>query len=310
MTKHFLTPISIFVAAAVAMVRPAGAVELKDVDRHATRFMFYELGHHLPTRDHLKDYSDPREVVSQSIRLPLEITMGAGDRMFCNSQVSGFDVKGRPNGKGNHPKNFTYPQSATMCERRHGNRPVVNLCKFQRDRHYGTDCRPPRPEGNTFFVVAVEDGIITRVSKRNSINAHVYMRGKSGVNWVYRHVSKIQFRCKNNNDRTCRKKVKRGDRLAMVSNIPIEVDRNGNPTGGGTPVHLHFECRVGGVWRDCFPTLMVLQMKMLNIPFKVTNGDLDFNECYEIKAGERRPRKNLSDCLGENSSSETVSGSP
>ena len=104
------------------------AVELKDVDRSKTRFMYHELGRHLPTAKHLESYASPREVITSTIRLPLEIDISAGNQMYCNTQVYGYNDKGKPGQKGNHSKNFEYPQSSTMCEYRGGNKLTIDQC--------------------------------------------------------------------------------------------------------------------------------------------------------------------------------------
>ena len=289
-----------------SLSQTAVSANLNDVDRSPTRFMYYQLGSHLPTESGHRDYSSPREVVNSDITLPIQIDLNSGERMFCNSQVSGFKDNGNPGGKGNHIKNFQFPMTSTMCEERWKASQTTPLCGIDsktgkgKISHQGIDCRPPKPVGGIYKVVAVEDGEVTKVV--NKADGSVRLKGaKSNIIWNYRHVVPV----------VGKGKFRKGDVLATITDLKI-----GSDGIQGTPVHLHLECMVLGVHRDCFPSVLVAYKKTLGLPFKIDSGQLAFNDCFEIAAGARVPKKTelecnsyLADVSDGTTSSTEVSGS-
>ena len=200
--------------------------------------------------------------------------------MYCNTAVWGFKANGRPAGKSNHEKNFNFPHSPTMCEIRWvEGKQLTRICGRDpktgklRSTHQGNDCRGPSSKGGINKVLAVEDGRVNRVKNRGAGgNGYVYITGsKSKIQWKYRHIDGI--RVKRN------QVVKRGDQIATIADIK------------STPVHLHLECLVRQQLRDCFPSLMTAYMRRRGIAYEIRDGKLAFNDCYEIRRGEKKPRR-------------------
>lgn len=266
----------------------SSAAEITDVERSADKFSYHELGHHLPTSSGYPGYEDPRQLVSEDMVLPIKFDEKAGQRIYCNSQVFGFNQQGKSGGKGNHASNFTFPMSPTMCEIRWvKGKQLTELCGRDpgtnklRTTHQGTDCRPPTPEGGVHDVVAVEDGVVFRIKEK--ADGSVYLEADSGVVYKYRHVSKIGVKANT--------RVKKGDVLAKVSDLKIGA--NGTD---GTPVHAHLECLIAQKYKDCFPSITLAYLKRLNLPYKVSERKLEFNDCFEIKKGASKPARSGAEC--------------
>ena len=265
-------------ASLIALVpAPATAadIEIDDLPRTTGTFSYYQLGRHVPPRSGWANYIGGRTVIHPSIRLPLEIDPKQNEHMYCNTQVWGFKDNGRPTGKGNHLNNYTFPWTSTFCEKR--NFPGVNQPTFRcgRDRrgrplqsHQGSDCRPPAPKADHYWMVAVEDGTVTE-ARRNLVT----LVGVSGIKWKYRHGGTPRREIVPGRRGVF---VTRGTRLAKVTDL------------GSTPIHLHLESeRPAGSDRDNMPSLILAYQRASDLPETpiLASGELELDARYEIPEG-------------------------
>ncbi len=238
------------------------AQEIDDLDRSPDKFSYYQLGRHVPPRSGHPGYSGARTVIAPDIGLPLAISPTSGEHMYCNTQVWGFREGGLPGGKSNDLKNFTFPWTDTFCEIRWAQSQRTRACGPSSPiSHQGTDCRPPKPVADKYWMVAVEDGKIA-VARKNLVEV---VGTKTTIRWKYRHGNMPVV--------TAGATVRKGDKLAQVADLT------------STPIHLHLESeRPAGTDLDNFPSLIVAYQKALNNPFKIDGDQLALDPAFEILA--------------------------
>jgi hypothetical protein len=243
------------------------AAEIDDLPRDKNKFSYFRLGRHVPPRSGYANYTAPRTVIHPNIGLPLEIKPRNNEHMYCNTQVWGFLGNGKPGGKSNHEKNYSFPWTSTFCEQRWPPAPQQTLAcgPTAPIAHQGSDCRPPAAKADTYWMTAVEDGVISEARH----NLVTLVGSASGIRWKYRHgntpiVRKDQL-------------VRKGERLAQITDL------------GSTPIHMHLESErpVGGVMRDVdnLPSLIVAYQKELGNPTTVQDRELGFDPNFEIEDG-------------------------
>lgn len=243
---------------------PVRCQEVDDLPRDPNKFAYYQLGSHVPPRSGYPNYDGPRSIIHPNIGLPLEISPLAGEHMYCNTQVWGFKSNGRPAGKSNHPKNYTFPWTSSFCEIRWPPAPQpTRACGPSSPiAHQGSDCRPPTPHANKWWMVAVEDGKIV-TAKPNLVEM---VGTESNLIWKYRHGGAPAPGIVRN------ARVTKGTRLAQVDDLE------------STPIHLHLESERTGHDRDNLPSLILAYRRALNDPTTVTGSELPFDPKYEIAA--------------------------
>lgn len=145
------------------------------------------------------------------MRFPLE-----SPPAYLNSQVWGIGGSHGPKGNWKDPANYTYPWRDTFCESRSWTTPICPTGKG----HQGVDIRPKDHTAGRYWVVAVEDGVIS------DIGTYTVTLQAKGTRYRYMHMQKSTLAVK------VGQAVKRGDHLGLVSN---------NFGDSSTTVHLHFE---------------------------------------------------------------------
>lgn len=168
-----------------------------------------------------------RRAFFPQMKFPIKVgPEAAGDgkplRAFANSQVyipSGFGT--------NDPRLYVYPWTDTLCESKHVGGPMP-LCPNTSHRgHQGVDIRPNAPSNATFDVIAWVDGVVTFVSGTGTSEVNIRDAENNGTECVYLHLRPADTL-------KVGQVVKKGDVIGKVSNLM---------TGGGTSIHLHFECK-------------------------------------------------------------------
>jgi hypothetical protein len=241
---------------------PAGATEIDDLPRSKNKFGYFELGVHVPPQSGYPLYGGRRVVISRDLGLPLAISPKNNEHMYCNTQVWGYKADGTPGGKSNHPQNYTFPWTSTFCEVRWTDLQPTRACRVDSPpAHQGTDCRPPEPKADHYWIVAVEEGTVV-TARPNLVEI---VGSTSTIRWKYRHGGSPVV--------TRSQKVKKGDRLAQVTDL------------GSTPIHLHLESEIpAGTDVDNLPALIVAYQKALGNKVDVVDGKLAFDSQFEIPA--------------------------
>lgn len=276
--------IPLFLLALSSVLTWAGAAadpEIDDLQRSEDRFGYFQLGKHVPKRSGWANYVGARTVIHTAIGLPLEIdpknhSSANRQHMYCNTQVWGFDKTGRPTGKSNHLNNYSFPWSSTFCERRDfagTNDQLTKRCGTGdngrlRKSHQGSDCRPPAPVADKYWMIAVEDGVVVR-ARRNLVE----LNGTSGIKWKYRHGGAPRDDIVPRNGRGV--PVTKGTRLARVTDLV------------STSIHLHLESeRPAGSDRDNLPSLILAYQRALDVAeTPVAGGELQFDDRFEVPNG-------------------------
>ncbi|MGR9438394.1 peptidoglycan DD-metalloendopeptidase family protein (plasmid) [Rhizobium leguminosarum] len=168
-----------------------------------------------------------RRVFFPQMKFPLKTGPEAGDdgkplRAFANSQVfipPGFET--------NDPRLYVYPWTDTLCESKHVGGPMPLCPNASHSGHQGEDIRPNAPNNATFDVIAWVDGIVTFVSATGTSEVNIRDAENNGNECVYLHLRPAP-------NLRVGQKVNKGDVIGKVSNLM---------TGGGTSIHLHFECK-------------------------------------------------------------------
>ncbi len=272
--------------AAVALLALAGTstanqFDLDDLERSPAKFSYYQLGKHVPERSGWKNYLEGRFVIHPDLALPIEMDHANGEHMFCNSQVYGLNKDGKPTGdrKTNHIANFAFPWTSTFCERRDfdGTFDQETARCGGLKSHQGSDCRPPKPLADTYFMIAVEGGRIV-LAKRNEIR----LQGDSGILWKYRHGGTPLADIVPGQTGV---RVEKGRRLAKITDL------------GSTSIHLHIESeRPAASDRDNLPSLVLAYQRTVlglskdaehadkrTTPI-LSNGEIAMDPRFEIMA--------------------------
>ncbi len=195
----------------------------------ASEFTYLPPGDLIPgSGEGLRDFT----VYAPDIAFPVD-----NAKAYLNSQIYGYGGFKGPDGKGPQgsqydPRNYQYPWRDNFCETRSW---PANLCPAGKG-HQGVDIRAgtPQPGGGTPLgddgkpvrIVAVEDGIITKVTR----NPTIELVGASGTRWFYLQMDPRTIRVK------VAQRVRKGDTLGELSNY----------MGGRakmTTYHLHLHAR-------------------------------------------------------------------
>jgi murein DD-endopeptidase MepM/ murein hydrolase activator NlpD len=206
-----------------------------------------------------------RRVFFPQMRFPLRTGPESGAdgkplRAFANSQVfipPGFGT--------NDQRLYVFPWTDTLCESKHVGG-AMPLCPNPQHRgHQGVDIRPDAPTSNTFDVVAWVDGIVTFVSSNPSSTTEVNIRdaANNGTECVYLHLQPGNVRIGQT--------VNKGDVIGKVSN---------HMAGGGTSIHLHFECKAthpdlrANVKMPVYTSLIAAYRREWGLPDMIQSGVL------------------------------------
>jgi hypothetical protein len=178
---------------------------------------------------------------------------------FANSQVfipPGFET--------NDQRLYVYPWTDTLCESKHVGGPMP-LCPNSSHRgHQGVDIRPNAPNNNTFDIVSWVNGIVTFVSGTGTSEVNIRDAENNGTECVYLHLRPLA-------NLRVGQIVSKGDVIGKVSNLM---------TGGGTSIHLHFECKAtypdlrAKVKMPVYTSLVAAYRREWRLPDMVDNGVL------------------------------------
>jgi murein DD-endopeptidase MepM/ murein hydrolase activator NlpD len=222
-------------------------------------FSYWSPGYLVPPSSGVGRTAD-RKIYLPDIVFPIK-SSGANDAAFPNSQVYGVGGEFGPAGNLCSPQNYQMPWSDTYCERRDWAMP---LCPTG-SGHQGDDIRGPTCEDDKWEVVAVESGVVLRVSPYPVI----YLKGNSGTLYRYMHVHPDSVKVGAN------QRVAAGDVLARISDW-----MNGKPYA--TSRHLHFDARQNIAIGDSaqpvnvppYTSLIVAYRRALGLPTFEQNGTL------------------------------------
>lgn len=153
-------------------------------------------------------------IYAPNIRFPVEKAPA-----YINSQVYGVGGLYGKRGSVCSKENYQYPWHDNYCEKRPWAMP---LCPSGKG-HQGVDIRGATCEDKKYFIVAVEDGVISYIGKYS-----VYLRGKTGRTYRYLHLDTNTLRVR------IGQKVRRGQRIGLMSN---------NFGNTKTTIHLHFDVK-------------------------------------------------------------------
>ena len=185
----------------------------KELTEEEKKFTYYPAGNLTPATSGEGRNGD-NYIYAPGIRFPLESAPA-----YLNSQVYGIGGLFGRRGSLCDKRNYQYPWHDNYCEKRRWGMP---LCPGGKG-HQGVDIRTATCKKKKYYAVAVEDGIITYIGKYT-----VKLRGKSGRTYRYLHLDSPSVLVKRG------KKVRRGDRLGLVSN---------NMGSTKTSIHLHFDMK-------------------------------------------------------------------
>lgn len=149
-----------------------------------------------------------------ALRFPLE-----NGPAFLNSQVYRKGGDHGPAGSQCDKENYTYPWRDNFCEKRTWGMP---LCP-DGEGHQGQDIRPSSCKADTYWAVAVEDGVIAQIGVYS-----VSLQSPSGTVYRYLHLNMSDLAVRPLDH------VKRGDRIGKVSNYFGDTK---------TTIHLHFDIK-------------------------------------------------------------------
>jgi murein DD-endopeptidase MepM/ murein hydrolase activator NlpD len=153
-------------------------------------------------------------IFAPGMRYPIESAPS-----FPNSQVYGRGGYLGPGGGLCDATNYAYPWRDNFCEKRGWETPACPGGKG----HQGQDIRAMDCKNAVYWVVAVEDGVITKIGGWS-----VNLKGTSGREYIYLHMRMRDLAVRQG------QLVSRGQRMGKVSD-----DFGGQPTS----IHLHFEIR-------------------------------------------------------------------
>lgn len=153
-------------------------------------------------------------IFAPGMRYPIESAPS-----FPNTQVYGRGGYLGPGGGLCDEANYVYPWRDNFCEKRGWQTPA---CPGGRG-HQGQDIRAMDCKNAVHWVVAVEDGVITKIGSWS-----VNLKGTSGREYIYLHMRMNDLQVEQGSQ------VRRGQRIGKVSN---------DFGGQATSIHLHFEIR-------------------------------------------------------------------
>jgi len=148
------------------------------------------------------------------IRFPIEQPPA-----FANSQVYRPGGQSGPGGTQCDTRNYSYPWRDNYCETRGWGMPLCPKGKG----HQGQDIRPATCKKDTYWAVAVDDGLIAHIGSYS-----VTLQTARGTLYRYLHLNMDNLAVEQMD------KVKKGDKIGLVSNW------FGNTR---TSIHLHFDIK-------------------------------------------------------------------
>jgi murein DD-endopeptidase MepM/ murein hydrolase activator NlpD len=176
-------------------------------------FTYYPSGTLKPSNSGAGRRGD-KYIYAPNIRFPL-----AHAPAYINSQVYGIGGQFGPRGSLCDKRNYQYPWKDNYCEKRsHG----MPLCPSGAG-HQGVDIRAKDCKNNTYYAVAVEEGVITYIGSYS-----LKLRGKSGRTYRYLHLNSRSIQVRRG------QRVWRGQKIGRVSD---------NMGGTKTSIHLHFDIK-------------------------------------------------------------------
>jgi murein DD-endopeptidase MepM/ murein hydrolase activator NlpD len=209
-----------------------------------------------------------RTIYLPDILFPLAVgPENASLQAYANSQIHAV---ASPQ---SNPKNFAYPWRDTYCEERQWSMP---LCPGKTG-HQGVDIRASGPENKTFVAVAMDDAIVTSITK----NTTVILRAKDySCRYLHMDFDSIQAA-----GVQVGKQVKRGQPIGKVSNIMGQTP--------STSIHLHFDCHkvINGtnVHLPVYSSLVHAYRKAWGLAPMNKGGELDVDPLREVSTGGTVP---------------------
>lgn len=251
---------------------PIAPAKIKDALKRA--FAYYPPGR-LHRSSQRRGRIGDRHVYLPNIIYPLRL--GTGLHPHMNSQIYGFGGggwggRGAAGGSECDPRNYDpRVQTDNYCEARGWKMP---LCPSGTG-HQGQDIRPPTCVDSRWDVLAVTDGIVTRVTR----NTTVVLKGKDGTSYTYLHMHPRSITVHRGSQ------VRQGQLIGKVSKF----------MGGrrSTTTHLHFQARqtlsIGtrkiSAYVPVYTSLIAAYRKAKGLGNSIdANGDLVVDTNFEIEA--------------------------
>ncbi len=202
---------------------------------------------------------------------PMKVGPATGQHAYIGTQLGKYHKLPWDN----DPRLYAYPHRDNQCEPRDW---AVDACPSAKG-HQGNDIRANSNDDNKWEVVAVEAGIVTKVTG----NTTVIVRSASGNHSVrYLHMNAASIAAAGIRAGV---QVTRGQVLGKVSNI-----MNGKPN---TSLHLHLDVYAGanaaGAHMQIYPSLIAAYRRSWGLDDLVKNGVLEYDPDREIRGGALRP---------------------
>jgi murein DD-endopeptidase MepM/ murein hydrolase activator NlpD len=212
-----------------------------------------------------------RTVIFPEWTFPMKVGAATGQHAYIGSQLGQYHKLTWDN----DPRLYAYPHRDNQCEPRKW---TVDACPSG-EGHQGNDIRANSNADNTWEVVAVEAGTVTKVTS----NTTVIVRSASSnhsVRYLHMHPNSIAAA-----GIRAGAQVARGQVLGKVSNIM-----------GGTPNtsrHLHIDVYSGtnaaGAHLQIYPSLIAAYRRAWTLDDLVENGALKPDADREVRGGAVRP---------------------
>ncbi len=174
----------------------------------------------------------------------------------------------------NSEKNYAYPWRDTYCEKRSWDMP---LCPGKIG-HQGVDIRPEKPQLATFPAFAIDDGIITSITRFTTVIVRFKQADGTAYSCRYMH---MDFNSITATGLKVGDAVRRGTVLGKVANI----------MGGSasTSIHLHFDCQkvINGhtVHLPVYTSLISSYRVAWGLSDANAQGQLEVDTAHEVGAG-------------------------
>jgi hypothetical protein len=203
-----------------------------------------------------------REVAFPNWVFPMNIGSTTGRHAYIGTQLGkyhGLDWS-------NDPRLFAYPHRDNQCEPR---RWAVNACPASKG-HQGVDIRAHDRTDNKWDVVAVEGGIVTKVTSNTTV---VVRNGTRSVRYLHMHPESISAAG-----------IKKGARVSQGQTL----GRVSCYMGGKcqTSQHLHFDAHAGvsssGNFYHVYPSLIAAYRRAWGLDDGIQNGVLKRDTKREI----------------------------
>ncbi|WP_292504434.1 M23 family metallopeptidase [Mesorhizobium sp.] len=228
-----------------------------------------------------------REVSATDWTFPLQVGSVTGLHAYIGTQLSAYHGLSW----NNDPKLFRYPHRDNQCEPRKWK---VRPCPSGKG-HQGVDIRANDNSNRKWNVVAVEDGVVTSVTKNTTV---AIRNGTRTVRYLHMDRQSIAQA-----GIVKGKVVRKGDVLGKVSNIMEGT--------ASTSLHLHFDAHTSvaaeGHFYHVYPSLIAAYRRAWGLPDLLEGSALGIDPDREIAGGTvilppnpNRPVLVGSDCAGTN----------